>query len=274
MSRSHVPWFVAGILVSALGCFAWVTWPGNAENAVSAAPDSPAAATPAPMEPAATPAAAAAPSFTTSDGAPRSWDEWASALTPDERRAADQLLLDYPEAYDLRSAAQLKWMVSVGFPTPADFAKASRLSYEELIRAGEAGDMKAAQLAYERALRESLEAGLDALANDPRLAAKRERALNALQGRTCSPFPLYVYARQSEHLVQHRGGEQSLSAWLQVLAAYTVIESLGDSRVGVGIQQMEREIRQPGMNTALARSAIALGRRAAPACRNPAFPAQ
>lgn len=196
----------------------------------------------------------------------RSWSEWVKDLSESDRQIAEELHEKYPEAYAIESQEQLQWLVSKGYPTPEDYVAAKQRSFEELLDAGRNGDSKSALLAYERAVSDSIGAGLDALENDPRLASMRDRALNEVIGRTCSPFQFYVYARHYEHLSMQRPPAHREGAWVQVMAAYSVIDSMGDYRVRPGIQAIGSSVTNSSSASALAQSVLYLRDRAAPSC--------
>lgn len=168
---------------------------------------------------------------TASVPAVRNWHELVATLPSEDRDAAQLLAATYPEAYEFQSTDQLKWMVENGFPSPSEYIEAQNMPEAELLRMAEGGNKKAAMLALDRLLTQSVALGR----NDPD-ATKRDLTIARLESfakqTSCSPFSLHQRARHSEIASKQRSSQALReSALRQMAAEFAVASALGDWRV-------------------------------------------
>lgn len=173
-------------------------------------------------------------------------DSLVSGIPEADRVLAKRLLSRYAEAYQYSSMEQLEWMKNNGYPMPEDWVAAEKMTIEQLIALGKAGDAKAAMLAADRLLRQAVdnyEAGRGPALND----SPERAAMIDLEGRgsyqgNCSPFYLYIDARYYEELSSVSPGSFSDSAVRQALVRYAVLSALGDRRAMVYVSNLSRAL--------------------------------
>lgn len=180
------------------------------------------------------------------EGSAPNIDSLVSGIPEADRVLARRLLSRYAEAYQYWSREQLEWMRNNGYPMPEDWVAAEKMTIEQLIALGRAGDAKAAMLAADRLLRQAVdnfEAGRGPALND----SPERAAMIDLEGRgsyqgNCSPFYLYIDARYYEELSSVSPGSFSDSAVRQALVRYAVLSALGDRRAMAYVSTLSRAL--------------------------------
>ena len=162
------------------------------------------------------------------------WEELLAGLSPEARELVQAFADLYPEAYQFRTREQLEWMVAHGYPMPEEIVAARQMSMEDLLDKAISGDnLKAAMLARNRLIDEMLaeaeQGGVPFNDNQKYIALSRMQSAD--NNRNCSPFTMYLWARQFEAQAHLQQGTAQMGGLLNALSAQHVAYSLGDLRV-------------------------------------------
>jgi len=180
-----------------------------------------------------------------------SWEELLAGLSPEERELAQAFADLYPEAYQFRTREQLEWMVDRGYPMPEEIIAARQMPLDDLLdKAINGNNLKAAMLARDRLLDDILQdmeqAGVPYFENPK----QHQLNLARIKGvrRDCSPFSMYLSARQLEmEQVSLTSGATAQSIPIAALPAQHVAHSMGDDRLFGLLQSSVYRLPMDGM---------------------------
>lgn len=161
---------------------------------------------------------------------PASWSALLAGFSPEQQARLETLRARYPVAFEFASAEQFKWMLSHGYPHPADWLRTEELPEAELIRRAESGDLTAAAVGYDRTTNatEDLYQSTGELNRGASRLTAHTAMFEQTLGQACTPFLGYLRARN--FAVNYPKEPYS------VLPGYIYAATLGDQRADRYVQ--------------------------------------